>query len=73
MGSLLQLQKRSMALAGLVMAAYLIFLSPDAASILLAIAIGTSHGAYKFKGKRFDCGSVDGFVEATNYFYELAK
>ncbi|HHH72741.1 MAG TPA: UTP--glucose-1-phosphate uridylyltransferase, partial [Sulfuricurvum sp.] len=26
---------------------------------------------YKFKGKRFDCGSVDGFVEATNYFYEL--
>ena len=27
--------------------------------------------AYKFKGKRFDCGSVDGFVEATNYFYNL--
>jgi len=26
--------------------------------------------AYKFKGKRFDCGSVDGFVAATNYFYE---
>ncbi len=26
--------------------------------------------AYKFKGKRFDCGSVDGFVEATNYFYK---
>lgn len=26
--------------------------------------------AYKFKGKRFDCGSVEGFVEATNYFYE---
>jgi UTP--glucose-1-phosphate uridylyltransferase len=25
--------------------------------------------AYKFKGKRFDCGSVDGFVQATNYFY----
>ncbi|SFV56972.1 UTP--glucose-1-phosphate uridylyltransferase [hydrothermal vent metagenome] len=25
--------------------------------------------AYKFKGKRFDCGSVDGFVEATNWFY----
>lgn len=25
--------------------------------------------AYKFKGKRFDCGSVTGFVEATNYFY----
>jgi len=21
------------------------------------------------QGKRFDCGSVDGFVEATNYFY----
>ena len=28
--------------------------------------------AYKFKGKRFDCGSVDGFVEATNYFYQLS-
>lgn len=26
--------------------------------------------AYKFKGKRFDCGSVDGFVEATNYVYQ---
>lgn len=26
--------------------------------------------AYKFKGKRFDCGSVHGFVEATNYCYE---
>ena len=26
--------------------------------------------AYKFKGKRFDCGNVDGYVEATNYFYE---
>lgn len=26
--------------------------------------------AYKFKGKRFDCGSIKGFVEATNYFYE---
>ncbi|HHD80639.1 MAG TPA: UTP--glucose-1-phosphate uridylyltransferase GalU [Campylobacterales bacterium] len=27
--------------------------------------------AFKFKGKRFDCGSIDGFVEATNYFYNL--
>lgn len=26
--------------------------------------------AYRFKGKRFDCGSVEGFVSATNYFYE---
>lgn len=26
--------------------------------------------AYKFKGTRFDCGSVEGFVEATNYCYE---
>jgi UTP--glucose-1-phosphate uridylyltransferase len=24
--------------------------------------------AYKFKGKRFDCGSIKGFVEATNHF-----
>ncbi|QCD52178.1 UTP--glucose-1-phosphate uridylyltransferase GalU [Campylobacter sp. RM16192] len=29
--------------------------------------------AYKFKGRRFDCGSVAGFVEATNFFYELHK
>lgn len=26
--------------------------------------------AYKFKGLRFDCGSVDGYVEATNYVYQ---
>ncbi len=26
--------------------------------------------AYKFKGKRFDCGSVEGFIEATNYCFE---
>lgn len=26
--------------------------------------------AYKFKGRRFDCGSVEGFIEATNYCYE---
>jgi len=26
--------------------------------------------AYKFRGHRFDCGNVDGFVEATNYVYE---
>ncbi|MEM6484985.1 MAG: UTP--glucose-1-phosphate uridylyltransferase GalU [Pseudomonadota bacterium] len=25
--------------------------------------------AYKFRGKRFDCGSVPGFVEATEYVY----
>jgi len=29
--------------------------------------------AYKFKGRRFDCGSVDGFVKATNHFYELSQ
>jgi UTP--glucose-1-phosphate uridylyltransferase len=29
--------------------------------------------AYKFKGQRFDCGSVDGFVEATNHFYNKTK
>ncbi|MDP5254361.1 MULTISPECIES: UTP--glucose-1-phosphate uridylyltransferase GalU [unclassified Vibrio] len=26
--------------------------------------------AYKFKGERFDCGSVEGYIEATNYCYE---
>ncbi len=25
--------------------------------------------AWRFRGRRFDCGSVDGFVEATNHFY----
>ncbi|WP_457748252.1 UTP--glucose-1-phosphate uridylyltransferase [Sulfurimonas sp.] len=29
--------------------------------------------AYKFQGKRFDCGSVDGFVAATNYFYNKSN
>ncbi len=28
---------------------------------------------YKFKGKRFDCGSIEGFVEATNHFYNKEK
>ena len=27
--------------------------------------------AYRFKGERFDCGSVKGFVEATNHFAKL--
>lgn len=26
--------------------------------------------AYKFKGTRFDCGNVDGFVDATNFVYK---
>lgn len=26
--------------------------------------------AYRFKGRRFDCGSVPGFVEATNFIYD---
>jgi UTP--glucose-1-phosphate uridylyltransferase len=25
--------------------------------------------AYKFKGRRFDCGSIEGFMEASNYNY----
>ena len=29
--------------------------------------------AYKFKGKRFDCGSIEGFVDATNYFHNKLK
>jgi UTP--glucose-1-phosphate uridylyltransferase len=28
---------------------------------------------YKFKGKRFDCGSVEGYIEATNFTYSLNK
>ncbi|MFW5447141.1 MAG: UTP--glucose-1-phosphate uridylyltransferase GalU [Methylophagaceae bacterium] len=26
--------------------------------------------AVKFRGQRFDCGSVEGFIEATNHYYE---
>ncbi|PAF54358.1 UTP--glucose-1-phosphate uridylyltransferase [Helicobacter sp. 13S00482-2] len=26
--------------------------------------------AYKFDGKRYDCGSIDGFIKATNDFYQ---
>lgn len=26
--------------------------------------------AYRFSGRRFDCGSIDGFVQATNHCYE---
>ncbi|MGA1207446.1 MAG: UTP--glucose-1-phosphate uridylyltransferase GalU [Litorivicinaceae bacterium] len=26
--------------------------------------------AYRFSGRRFDCGSIDGFVEATNFCYD---
>jgi len=29
--------------------------------------------AYKFKGIRFDCGSVDGYVKSINYFYDKSK
>jgi len=37
---------------------------------LLTLAKKQKVLAYKFDGVRFDCGSVDGFVEATNYFYQ---
>jgi len=37
---------------------------------LLELAKDSKVLAYKFEGKRFDCGSVEGFVEATNYFYK---
>ena len=29
--------------------------------------------AYKFQGKRYDCGSVEGFIEATNVFYQRGQ
>ena len=28
---------------------------------------------YKFKGKRFDCGSVEGFIDATNYTFQKTQ
>ena len=24
--------------------------------------------AYRFKGRRFDCGGIEGYIQATNYF-----
>ncbi len=29
--------------------------------------------AYRFSGQRFDCGSVEGYVAATNFFFDLEK
>ena len=49
-------------------------LKPDSSSeiqITDALRIQALKGkviAYKFKGRRFDCGGIDGFVSATNYF-----
>jgi UTP--glucose-1-phosphate uridylyltransferase len=37
---------------------------------LLMLARTSRVLAYKFEGRRFDCGSVGGFVQATNYVYE---
>lgn len=37
---------------------------------IMAQAKAGSVMAYKFKGRRFDCGSVSGFIDATNYCYE---
>ncbi len=39
-----------------------------------ALLTQAGHGcvlAYRFQGRRFDCGSVAGFVEATNFFYRM--
>jgi len=38
---------------------------------LLALAEKGMVLAYKFKGERFDCGSVEGYVEATNHLYKI--
>ncbi len=38
---------------------------------LLALAKKGMVLAYKFEGNRFDCGSVEGYVEATNHLYNL--
>ena len=29
--------------------------------------------AYKFKGKRFDCGGIKGYLEATNHFAKILR
>lgn len=35
---------------------------------LLTQAMNGKVIAYKFQGRRFDCGSIEGYLEATNYF-----
>jgi UTP-glucose-1-phosphate uridylyltransferase len=40
----------------------------------LPICVQASRGkvlGYRFRGKRFDCGSLRGFRDATNYFFDL--
>lgn len=39
---------------------------------LLVQALEGNVVAYKFKGRRFDCGSIDGYVSATNHFAKKA-
>ncbi|MDD2915073.1 MAG: UTP--glucose-1-phosphate uridylyltransferase GalU [Gallionella sp.] len=41
-----------------------------------ALQIQAANGkviAYRFQGRRFDCGSVEGFVAATNFFFSCRK
>ncbi len=40
---------------------------------LLVLAKEKKVLGFKFEGKRFDCGSVEGFIKATNYFYERLR
>jgi UTP--glucose-1-phosphate uridylyltransferase len=38
---------------------------------LISMAKKSKIIAYKFKGKRFDCGSIEGYVDATNHFAKI--
>jgi len=38
---------------------------------LLSLAKEKKVIAYKFKGKRFDCGGIEGYLEATNHFAKI--
>lgn len=40
---------------------------------LMEQALGGNVIAYKFRGKRYDCGSIDGYVQATVELYEHSK
>jgi len=40
---------------------------------LMEQALGGNVIAYKFRGKRYDCGSIDGYVQATVELYENSK
>ena len=53
--------------------AYVVDLSEPLDRVLLHMAKEGKVLGYRFKGQRYDCGSLEGFVKATNALYEMKK